>query len=165
MSRGTTGSRRRDLLGLAGFIAVCLAVSALGGWVTTQSVDTWYRTLQKPSFNPPDWLFAPVWTLLYVLIAVAGWRVWRGHGLRAVRGPMAAYALQLGLNCAWSFLFFGGRMIGAALIDITLLFVAIVVTAALFRPIDRIAAWLLAPYGAWVAFASVLNLAIWRLND
>jgi translocator protein len=163
MSGGIT-SCRRDVLGLGGFLAVCLAISAIGGWVTAQGVGTWYRTLQKPSFNPPDGLFAPTWTLLYLLIAVAGWRVWRKHGFGGMRGPMAAYAVQLALNCAWSFFFFGGHMIGAALADVVLLLAAIVVTAALFRPIDRVAAWLLAPYAAWVAFAVVLNHALWRLN-
>jgi tryptophan-rich sensory protein len=156
--------RRRDLLGLGGFLAACLAISAIGGWVTAQTVGTWYRTLEKPAFNPPDWVFAPVWTLLYVLIALAGWRVWRRRGFGGAPRAAAAYAAQLALNLAWSFLFFGGRMIGAALADIVLLLAAIAVTATLFRRIDRVAAWLLAPYGAWVAFAAVLNYALWRLN-
>ena len=164
MSGGISRVRRRDLLGLGGFVVVCLAISAIGGWVTAQTVGTWYRTLQKPEFNPPDWVFAPVWTLLYVLIAVAGWRVWRRRGFGAAPGAAAAYATQLALNLAWSFIFFAGRMIGAALADIVLLLAAIAITAALFRRIDRVAAWLLAPYGAWVAFAAVLNHALWRLN-
>ena len=164
MSAGIPRARRRDLVGLGGFVAVCLAVAAIGGRVTAQSVRTWYQTLHKPEFNPPDWVFAPVWTLLYVLIAVAGWRVWRRRGFGGAPVAIAAYATQLALNLAWSFIFFGGRMIGAALADILLLLAAIAITAALFRRIDRVAAWLLAPYGAWVAFAAALNYALWRLN-
>lgn len=156
--------RARDLLGLGVFLALCLGVSAIGGWVTAHSVGTWYQTLQKPSFNPPNWVFAPVWGLLYVLIAVAGWRVWRIRGLASARAAIAAYLAQLALNLAWSLLFFGGRMIGIALAEIVLLLAAISVTAVLFWRIDRVAGWLLVPYAAWVAFAGVLNLALWRLN-
>ena len=164
MSNGTVRTRAGDLLGLGAFVALCLAISAIGGWVTAQSVGTWYRTLQKPVFNPPDWMFAPVWTLLYLMIALAGWRVWRSRGLAGARAGMAAYAAQLALNLAWSFLFFGGRMIGIALAEIVLLLAAIGVNAVLFWRTDRLAGWLLAPYAAWVAFACVLNFALWRLN-
>ena len=104
MSNGTVRTRAGELLGLGAFVALCLAISALSGWVTAQSVVTWYRTLQKPVFNPPDWMFAPVWTLLYLMIALAGWRVWRTRGLAGARAGMAAYAAQLALNLAWSFL-------------------------------------------------------------
>jgi tryptophan-rich sensory protein len=152
------------LLGLGVFVAVCLAVSAVGGWVTAGSVGTWYRTLQKPWFNPPDALFAPVWTALYLMIAVAGWRVWRVRGLVGAGTPMAAYATQLALNLAWSFLFFGARAIGLALVEIVLLLAAILVNLLLFWRIDRLSAMLLVPYTAWVAFATVLNFALWRLN-
>lgn len=154
----------RKWLGLAGFIALCLAISAIGGVVTAQSVGTWYTTLSKPPFNPPGWVFGQVWTPLYLMIAVSGWRVWCARGFAAARPAMAGYAAQLALNLGWSFLFFGGRMIGVALSEITLLFIAIVVNAALFLRIDRVAGWLLAPYTAWVGFASVLNFALWRLN-
>ena len=164
MSKLTERTRRGDLLGLGAFVALCLAISAIGGWVTADGVGTWYRTLQKPDFNPPDWVFAPVWSLLYLMIALAGWRVWRSRGLAGARAAMAAYAAQLALNLAWSFLFFGGQMIGLALAEIVLLLVAIGVNAVLFWRIDRLAGWLLAPYAAWVAFACILNFALWRLN-
>ncbi len=164
MSEGKARTRAGDLLGLGAFVALCLAILALGGWVTASSVSTWYLTLQKPVFNPPDWMFAPVWTLLYLMIALAGWRVWRSRGLAGARAGMAAYAAQLALNLAWSFLFFGGRMIGIALAEILLLLGAIGVNAVLFWRIDRLAGWLLAPYAAWVAFACMLNFALWRLN-
>ncbi|MEP6658170.1 MAG: TspO/MBR family protein [Betaproteobacteria bacterium] len=164
MSNDIVRRRGGDLLGLGAFVALCLAVSAIGGWVTADGVGSWYRALQKPAFNPPDWVFAPVWTLLYLMIAVAGWRVWRSHGLAGARAGMATYATQLALNLAWSFLFFGGHMIGIALAEIVLLLAAIGVNAVLFWRVDRVAGGLLLPYAAWVAFAGVLNFALWRLN-
>ncbi len=154
----------REWLGLVIFIALCLSVSALGGAVTAANVGTWYQSLDKPWFTPPNWLFAPVWTLLYFAIAVAGWRVWRACGFASARAAMAAYAIQLTLNCAWSFIFFGGHMIGLALADIVLLLTATCVNTALFWRIDRAAGWLLTPYAAWVAFATILNFALWSLN-
>jgi len=162
-----TRSRLRDALGLAAFLALSFAVAGAGGAITATSVGDWYPTLAKPAFNPPDWLFGPVWTLLYAMIAVAGWRVWRLRGWTtdgALNAELLAWALQLGLNLCWSFVFFGARMIGAALIEIGVLLGAIAVTISLFRRVDRIAAWLLAPYAAWVAFATLLNAALWRLN-
>ncbi len=156
--------RTNDFLGLAAFLALCLGIAALGGWVTAGSVGGWYPTLQKPTFNPPNWVFAPVWTVLYVTIAIAGWRVWRSRGFAGARSAMSAYALQLAFNLGWSLLFFGGRMIGAALAEIVLLLAAIVLNAVLFWRIDRAAALLLVPYAAWVGFAAVLNAAIWHLN-
>ena len=166
---GRTGSasthwRSGDLLALVAFVALCLGISAVGAWVTAPSIDTWYRALEKPAFNPPDWVFAPVWTALYVLIAVAGWRVWRRRGATGARAAMASYGVQLALNLAWSFLFFGGRLIGAALADIVLLLAAIGVNVVLFARIDRAAGWLLTPYAAWVAFATALNFALWLRN-
>ena len=164
MSKGKERTRAGDLLGLGAFLALCLAISAIGAWVTAGSVGTWYRTLQKPDFNPPDWVFGPVWTLLYLMIAVAGWRVWRRTGLAGTRAGMAAYSAQLALNLTWSVVFFGGRMIGTAFVEIVLLLAAIGVNAVLFWRADRLAGWLLAPYAAWVAFACGLNFALWRLN-
>ncbi len=157
-------ARYRDLLGLGAFVAACLVVSVIGGWVTASSVDSWYPTLQKPAFNPPDWLFAPVWTLLYLMIAVSGWRAWRSPAQAGLRAAMAAYAAQLALNLAWSGVFFGSRAIGPALAVILLLLVAIGVNAVLFWRADRLAGWLLLPYAAWVAFAAGLNFELWRLN-
>ena len=157
-------ARARDLLGLGAFLALCLGVSAIGGWVTADSVGTWYQTLRKPSFNPPNWVFAPVWGLLYIMIALAGWRVWRSRGVAGARAGMTAYAAQLAVNLAWTLLFFGCHRIGIALAEIVLLLAAISVTAVLFWRIDRVAGWLLVPYAAWVAFAGLLNFALWRLN-
>jgi benzodiazapine receptor len=162
-----TRGRLRDALGLAGFLALCFAVAGAGGAITATSVGDWYQALAKPAFNPPDWIFGPVWTLLYALIAVAGWRVWRRRGWTTRGAPnpeLLAWAVQLGLNLCWSFVFFGARLIGAALIEILVLLTAIVVSARLFWRVDRAAALLLAPYAAWVGYATLLNAALWRLN-
>ncbi|MFA5914229.1 MAG: TspO/MBR family protein [Burkholderiales bacterium] len=155
---------RRDSLGFIAFLVLCLAVAALGGAATASSVGNWYPTLAKPAFNPPNWIFAPVWTALYFMMAVAGWRVWRRDGLRRARWALTLFALQLALNLAWSILFFGMHSIGAALIEIVVLLLAILATALAFWRRDRAAGMLFVPYAAWVAFAAVLNAAIWRLN-
>lgn len=149
---------------LLGFLALCALVSALGGWITATSVGNWYQTLEKPSFNPPDWVFAPVWTALFVMIAVAGWRVWRKTGFAGAKAGFAVYFLQLFLNLAWSFLFFGAQNPTLALAEIVPLLAAILVTAYLFARIDKIAAALFVPYAAWVAFATLLTGAIVVLN-
>ncbi len=157
-------ARHRDIAGLLGFLVVCFGVSAAGGAVTATSVGTWYQALQKPPFNPPDWLFAPVWTVLYVMMAVAGWRIWRAHGLRGARAAMTFFGIQLALNLAWSFVFFGYRLVGAALVEILALLIVIVITTILFWRRDRLAGALFVPYVGWVGFATALNFALWRLN-
>jgi tryptophan-rich sensory protein len=151
----------RQALVLLGFIAVCLALGGLGAAVTAPAIPTWYAALAKPSFNPPNWLFAPVWTALYVMMAIAAWLVWRRGNARTA---LVLFILQLLLNSAWSLLFFGLHRVDLALIDIVLLLAAIVATALAFRARSTAAAALLLPYLAWVCFASVLNFAIWRLN-
>lgn len=154
--------RVRDLTGLAAFLILCFAVSAVGGAITASSVGTWYQGLAKPAFNPPDWIFAPVWTALYVMIAVAGWRVWRRGGYRESRGALRLflYIGQLVLNVGWSLLFFGFRLPGAALVEIIVLLATVVATGVSFRRSDVWAAVLFAPYAAWVAFAATLNAGI-----
>ena len=156
-------TRGREVAGLAAFIAINVAVSALGGWATAASVGTWYQGLAKPAFNPPDWIFAPVWGTLYLTIAIAGWRVWR-RGSGQARGALMVYAVQLALNLSWSFVFFGARLIGPSLAVIVALLAAIVANGFLFWRIDRMAGALLVPYAAWVAFATLLTAALWRLN-
>lgn len=148
---------------LAGFLVVCLVTGLLGGWVTAQSVGSWYPTLVKPSWNPPAWVFGPVWTALYVLMAVAAWRVWRRQGPGRRRALFLFFG-QLFLNGLWSFLFFGAQSPGLALVDIAALWLALATTALAFFSRDRLAGILMIPYLAWVSFAAVLNLAIWRLN-
>ncbi len=155
--------RSRDLLALLALVLLCAAVAAVGGGATASSLPLWYAGLHKPSFNPPNWIFGPVWSLLYLMMAVAAWRVWRRH--QAGRYPaLALWGVQLGLNLAWSLIFFGLRAPGPALIDLTLLLVAIAATGVAFLRCDRAAAWMLAPYFAWCCFAFALNFEIWRLN-
>jgi tryptophan-rich sensory protein len=154
----------RDYTALALFIALNIAISALGGWVTAGSVGTWYLTLEKPPFNPPNWIFAPVWSALYLMIAIAGWRTWRRSAGPRRQLALTAYAVQLALNLSWSFVFFGAHLIGPALAVIASLLAAILVNAFLFWRIDRAAGVLLLPYAVWVSFATLLNAALWRLN-
>lgn len=154
----------RDLLGLLAFVVLCLSVSAIGGAITATSVDTWYQDLQKPSFNPPDWVFAPVWTALYVLMAIAGWRVWRAAQTETGRKALLVFTLQLGLNLTWSIVFFGLQRIGWALAEIVVLLCVIIANTVMFWRIERLAGMLLVPYVAWVAFAAMLNAALWYLN-
>jgi translocator protein len=145
---------------LAAFIVVVLACGSLIGLVVRP--DTWYATLNKPPFNPPDWVFAPVWTALYVMIAIAGWRVWIQNGMRS--RAMALWLMQMSLNFAWTPMFFGAHATKAALIIILCLLIAIVGFIIAAWPRDRIAASLFVPYAAWVAFACALNAAIVVLN-
>ena len=155
----------RALVSLAVSLALPLAVGALAGWVTSSSVQSWYPTLEKPSFNPPAWIFGPAWTVLYVLMGIAAWLVWRtGWGRPEVRFALAVYALQLVLNGIWSLIFFGLRAPGPAFAEIVLLWLAIAATLALFWRVRPLASGLLVPYLAWVSFAVALNFSIWRLN-
>lgn len=151
-------------LGLVVFVAICFAASAVGGLVTRPEIPNWYAGLAKPSWTPPGWVFGPVWSVLYLAMAIAAWLVWRQGGLRHARGPLALFAAQLLLNVAWSWLFFGLHSPGAALIDIGLLWVAIAATTIAFWRRSALAGILFVPYLAWVGFAAALNLAIWRLN-
>jgi benzodiazapine receptor len=144
------------------FVLVTLAVGAGASIFTEPNIPTWYAGLIHPSIAPPNWVFAPVWTTLYVVMAVAAWRVWKVRGLKSVE--MWAYAIQLALNFAWSAIFFSLHQIGAALVEITLLDLAILYTAALFFRRDRIAGALMLPYLAWTVFATVLTHAFWQLN-
>ncbi|UCH76052.1 MAG: tryptophan-rich sensory protein [Rhodospirillales bacterium] len=157
-------SRGRDILGLLAFAAACAAVSIIGGAVTRGSIDTWYRALDKPAFNPPDWVFPIVWTALYVMMAIAAWRVWRRAPIRTTWPALSAFAVQLTLNLAWSFLFFGLQRIELALAEIVVLLLAIAVSARLFWRIDRWAGALMAPYFLWVCYATALNAALFLIN-
>jgi len=147
---------------LIGFLALALGVGIFAALVTEPNVVSWYPTLAKPSFNPPNWVFAPVWTTLYVLMAIAGWRVWRITDFGAT--PMLYWVMQLALNFAWSFIFFGAHQIFAALIEIAMLWIAVLVTTIAFFRVDRIAGALFVPYLLWVSFAAALNAAIYQLN-
>jgi tryptophan-rich sensory protein len=154
----------RTAIGLLVWVAACVGGGALVGYSTAGGDSAWYQSLAKPSWTPPSWVFGPVWTMLYAAMGVAGWRVWRRGGWAAQSAPLMAFVAQLLLNFAWSFLFFGARQIGWALIEIGALWVAIVATIWLFRGVDRPAAWLLVPYLGWVTFATALTAAIYRLQ-
>ena len=156
-----TVSRTRDVLGLTAFVVLCFGVSVLGGQATMSALADWYPALKKPPWTPPGWVFGPVWTLLYPLIAVAGWRAWREG--RARFGSLA-YLLQLALNGAWPWLFFGERRLDLALACIVALCLAILGTIVAFWRVSRGAALLMVPYLLWVGFAAALNHAIWRMN-
>jgi tryptophan-rich sensory protein len=146
-------------------VAACLLVGALSGIATQTSVDTWYATLNKPSFNPPNWIFGPVWTLLYLLMGVAAGLVWtRGGGRAETKKALVLFAFQLLLNASWSLVFFGLQMPLAALIILVALLALIVLTALAFRKVVPAAAYLLVPYLLWVAFAGILNFKIVELN-
>jgi tryptophan-rich sensory protein len=142
-------------------VIVCLAVGFIAGFFTSSSINSWYSTLEKPNFNPPNWLFGPVWTLLYFLMGVSLYLVWSNNGSKLA---MAFFVIQLVLNFLWSFLFFQLKNPLLAFIDIILLSVMIVVTMVSFYPISAAAAYLMIPYLLWVGFASVLNFAIYWLN-
>jgi len=162
MRQRPTGGR--SVMALVGFVAVCLLVGALGGLFTTSSVDDWYQTLAKPPFNPPDWIFAPVWTALYIAMGIAAWLVWRRVGFSGGKAAFRLFGIQLVLNLFWTALFFGLRAPGIAFLEILLLAVGIAATIAAFRRIDTRAAWLLVPYLGWVLFAGLLNGSIWAVN-
>lgn len=152
-------------VGLGAFIAACFAAAGIGSAFTTSEIPGWYAGLNKPSWNPPSWVFGPVWTTLYLMMAVAGWLVWRRLGLAGAAVPLTFFAVQLVLNATWSYLFFGLHRPGAAFGEIVLLWLAIVATLVSFWRVQPLAGALLAPYLAWVTFAAVLNFTIWRMNS
>jgi tryptophan-rich sensory protein len=149
---------------LAGLVILCAAVGAIGGAITVPQVPTWYAGLNQPSFRPPDWLFGPVWTTLYAMMAIAAWLAWRTAGPARRAGAMGLFLLQLAVNAVWPPIFFGAHLLLVGLIDIVLLWLALAATIVKFWRIRPVAGLLLLPYLAWVSFASVLNAAIWRLN-
>ncbi len=154
----------RDGGGLVFSLLLSFAAAGLGGWLTNTALSEWYPSLTKPSWNPPDWIFGPVWTLLYAAMAIAAWLVWLQRQRTPVKLPLTLYALQLVLNVIWSALFFALRNPGAAFGEVLLLWLAILATLIACGRVDRWAGILLAPYLAWVSFAAVLNFTIWRLN-
>ena len=144
------------------FIALCEGVGLIAGLATQSSVETWYPTLTKPFFTPPNWLFAPVWTLLYALMGVAAYLVWRRRP--GVQRALVLFGVQLALNAAWSIVFFGERSISGGLVVILLLLAALLATLAAFWHHARWAGGLLVPYVIWVGYATALNAGLWWLN-
>ncbi|MGC8743726.1 MAG: TspO/MBR family protein [Verrucomicrobiia bacterium] len=162
MEEPRVNSPLRSAIILCVFLVATFFVAGASGLVTAPAVRDWYPSLVKPSWTPPSWVFGPVWTLLYALMAIAAWLVWRKDGWSSALG---LFAIQLTLNAAWSPLFFGLRRIDLALIDIVALWVAIVATIVAFAKKSPLAAWLLTPYLLWTSFASALNFTLWRLNS
>ncbi len=152
-----------DVVSLAAFLAAGFAAAFVGGRFTSSSVKTWYVGLRKPSWTPPGWFIGLVWSILYPLMAIAAWLVWRDLGLAAAL-PLAAFFVQLALNVAWSYLFFQRRDPGRGFAGIVALWLAILATLVLFALAVPLAGWLLVPYLAWVTVAGTLNAAIWRRN-
>jgi tryptophan-rich sensory protein len=149
---------------LALFMAVCFLVAGAGTAFTSGPVRYWYPTLRKPFWNPPDWVFGPVWTALYLMMAIAAWLIWRKAGFSGAASALGLFALQLALNALWSPLFFGLRNPLAGLLDIFPLWAAILATLVSFWRISPLAGALMVPYWLWVSFATVLNFTIWRIN-
>jgi benzodiazapine receptor len=154
-------SRRRDVLGLLAFVALSFGAATLGGMAVARAFPGWYPVLEKPSWTPPVFVFGPIWTLLYALMAGAGWLAWRpGHSRL---GPLL-FLLQLALNLAWPWLFFVSHRPDLAFGVVTLLWISVLVLIRVFWRVKRLAALLLVPYLAWLSLAWALNLAIWRMN-
>ncbi len=157
--------KTKNILRLGGAIIYAELAGIIGSFFTASEIGTWYETLVKPSFNPPSWLFGPVWTILFALMGISLYRI--DAALFAGKKKRIAeimFHIQLVLNVAWSIIFFSFHAPGIALIEILFLLAAIIATAVLAYRVDRIAAWLLVPYILWVSFATILNFAIWRLN-
>lgn len=146
-------------------IAIPLAVGAIAGFFTTSSVQGWFTTINKPSFNPPNWLFAPVWTALYIMMGIAFFLIWKSNAEASLKSKaITLYFIQLAFNFLWSFIFFYQHQPGWAMVDISILWITLLFTIFSFGKISSTAAWLLVPYICWVSFASLLNFSIWRLN-
>ena len=151
-------------IGLVVSIVVCFSAGFLGSMATNGSVDNWYVEINKPEWNPPNWIFAPVWSTLFLMMAVAVWLVWKQAGFGKSRFALGAFAVQLVLNALWSVVFFGMKETGWACVEIAMLWAAIVVTTCLFYRHSKLAAGLMIPYLMWVSFASFLNFTIWQMN-
>ncbi|MBU4534395.1 MAG: tryptophan-rich sensory protein [Euryarchaeota archaeon] len=159
------GNRGRDLSLLAFFVIGCLLVGSISGFFTAGEVDTWYPSLVKPDWNPPSWLFGPVWTLLYALMGVAAFLIYKeGFEKREVKIALGIFSVQLGLNFFWSILFFTYKNLFASFVEIILLWIAILATIISFYRINRPAALIMIPYFLWVSFATLLNYTLLILN-
>jgi benzodiazapine receptor len=144
-------------------LIICFVIAFLSGWVTRKSVKTWYRSLKKPSFNPPAWVFSPVWTVLYGMIGVIGGLLWMEKAHHPI--AFAFYVLQLALNFSWSFVFFWARRLGASVVNLLLLWLSVFLMMVLAFPINPLIGYLTLPYLLWLTFAATINLSIWSLNS
>jgi len=156
---------KSTISGLILSLVICFAASGAGALFTTPKIGDWYATLNRPSFAPPNWVFGPVWTMLYAMMAVAAWLVWKREGVKQAVLPLGLFGVQLALNVLWSVLFFGMENPFAALMEILLLWLFILATTILFFRHSPLAGALLVPYLCWVSFAAVLNYGFWTLNS
>ncbi len=154
----------RPWAGLAFWLGVCFVVAWAGSAATAPKIEGWYAGLVKPAWNPPNWVFGPVWTVLYCCMAVAAWLVWRQGGFASARRPLTWFYIQLALNGFWSWIFFGMESPGWAFAELVLLWTAITATTVEFWRRSFVAGMLFVPYLAWATFAGALNFALWRLN-
>lgn len=160
-----TRSTRSKITGLIFWIGICYLVAWAGALVSPGIASAgWYNALNKPAWNPPNWIFGPVWTTLYTLMGIAAWLVWKKFGFNQAKPALSAFLIQLILNGLWSQLFFGLKSPGWAFVEIFFLLTAIIITTLLFSKKVKAAAWLMVPYIAWVTFATVLNGTIWWIN-
>lgn len=159
-----TDERRagRSALALGAWLALVFAAASMGGFFPP---GDWYAHLQKPAWNPPNWIFAPVWTTLYIIMAIAAWLVWKRGGFTVQRMALSLFLLQLVFNALWSPLFFGLKNPALGFVDILLLWASLLATTAAFWKVRPVAGVLLVPYLAWVTFAGFLNFTLWRLNS
>ncbi len=158
-------SKINNVLRLVTSVIICLFAGFIGSIFTSPSIPTWYAALTKPSFNTPDWIFAPVWTILFILMGISLYLVWnKGLQDKKVKISLFIFGVQLVLNVLWSFLFFGLHSPFYAFLEIIILWIAIVLTIVNFFKVSRTAGLLLLPYILWVSFAAILNFSIWRLN-
>jgi tryptophan-rich sensory protein len=146
------------------FVIGYLLIGYLGSFYTIASIPTWYSTLNKPFFSPPNWIFAPVWTILYILMAIAAFRVWERRKKKEAKLALRLFGIQLFLNAIWSPVFFGARNLGLAFVIIIAMAYSIFLTIKAFAKVDKVSSYLLYPYIAWVSFASILNFSVWFLN-
>ena len=154
-----------DIKKLLFSLALCLSAGGIGSYFTMPSIGTWYAFLEKPVFTPPNWIFGPVWTLLYIMMGIAFYLIWKKEANDVVKSTaVTLYIVQLALNFLWSFVFFYAQQPGWALVNIILMWIFIFLTILWFGKISSLSAWLLVPYICWVSFATVLNYAIWKLN-
>ncbi|MEO7394038.1 MAG: TspO/MBR family protein [Chitinophagaceae bacterium] len=147
-------------------IAIPVGVGVLSGLFTTPEISGWYQTIVKPAWNPPNWIFGPVWTTLYLMMGIALYLIWKSdNDPIAKKTAITLFTLQLVFNFLWSFIFFNQHQIGWSLIEIIVLWIFILLTILAFAQVNKIAAWLLVPYISWVSFATILNYTIWKLNS
>lgn len=155
---------KSNLIKLIVALVFTVGIGSIGGLFTASEITTWYATLNKPSFNPPNYLFGPVWTTLYILMGISFYLIWKQHPSPVKTAGVLFFLIQFVLNFCWSFIFFKQHLIGFAVIELAVMWLFIIFTINEFRKLNKLAAWLLVPYLCWVSFAGVLNFYIYKLN-